>query len=60
MPYDRLWIDGKWEASVGGKSLSIENPVNGQIIAEVPDASRADVDKAVKALSASAARHSSA
>jgi len=49
MPYDRLWIDGKWEASVGGKSLSIENPVNGQIIAEVPDASRADVDKAVKA-----------
>jgi betaine-aldehyde dehydrogenase len=49
MPYDRLWINGKWEASVGGKSLSIENPVNGQIIAEVPDASRADVDKAVQA-----------
>lgn len=45
----KLWIDGQWVDSLGGKRMSIENPVNGAIIAEVVDASREDVDRAVQA-----------
>jgi betaine-aldehyde dehydrogenase len=44
-----LWIDGKWAASNGGALMSIENPATGAKIAEVVDASRADVDAAVQA-----------
>jgi betaine-aldehyde dehydrogenase len=45
----RLWIDGKWTESQGGGVLSIEDPATGEKIAEVVDASRADVDRAVQA-----------
>jgi betaine-aldehyde dehydrogenase len=45
----KLWIDGKWQDTVGGKRMSIENPATGKEIAEVIDASRADVDRAVQA-----------
>ncbi|MBL8162801.1 MAG: gamma-aminobutyraldehyde dehydrogenase [Anaerolineae bacterium] len=45
----KLWIDGQWVDSQGGKRMSVENPVNGAIIAEVVDASREDVDRAVQA-----------
>jgi betaine-aldehyde dehydrogenase len=45
----KLWIDGKWEDTEGGKLMSIENPATGKEIAEVIDASRADVDRAVQA-----------
>jgi len=45
----KLWIDGKWEDTQGGKMMSIENPATGEKIAEVVDASRADVDRAVQA-----------
>ncbi|MFN8418810.1 MAG: gamma-aminobutyraldehyde dehydrogenase [Anaerolineae bacterium] len=44
----KLWIDGKWVAGKGGK-MSIENPATGKPIAEVVDAAREDVDKAVQA-----------
>ncbi len=45
----KLWIDGAWTDSSGGDRMVIENPANGQTIATVVDASRADVDRAVQA-----------
>jgi betaine-aldehyde dehydrogenase len=45
----KLWIDGKWEDSKGGKMMPIEDPATGKKIAEVVDGSREDVDGAVQA-----------
>ncbi|MBV6393369.1 MAG: Gamma-aminobutyraldehyde dehydrogenase [Anaerolineales bacterium] len=45
----KLWIDGKWEATKGGKMMAVENPATGKKFAEVIDASREDVDRAVQA-----------
>ena len=45
----KLWINNQWVDSVGGGTLSVENPATGQKIAEVVDASREDVDRAVQA-----------
>lgn len=45
----KLWIDGRWQDTQGGKMMAIENPATGVVIAEVIDASRADVDRAVQA-----------
>ena len=45
----RLWINGQWADSKGGSILTIENPATCEKIAEVVDASREDVDRAVKA-----------
>jgi betaine-aldehyde dehydrogenase len=45
----KLWIDGAWTDSKGGGVMSIENPSNGQKIADVVDANREDVDRAVQA-----------
>jgi len=45
----KLWINGQWADSRGGGVLSVENPATGETLAEVPDASREDVDRAVQA-----------
>ncbi|HEX5944073.1 MAG TPA: gamma-aminobutyraldehyde dehydrogenase [Anaerolineales bacterium] len=45
----KLWIDGKWEDTQGGSTMSIEDPTTGKEIAEVIDASREDVERAVQA-----------
>ncbi len=45
----KLWINGEWADSHGGGVLTIENPATRETLAEVPDASRADVDRAVQA-----------
>ncbi|EKJ88479.1 betaine-aldehyde dehydrogenase [Leptospira meyeri] len=45
----KLWIDGKWTNTSGGKLMDIEDPATGKKIAKVIDASAADVDKAAKA-----------
>ncbi len=45
----KLWIDGKWQDSKGGKMMAIENPATGKNFAEVVDASKEDVDRAVQA-----------
>ncbi|MEZ4863503.1 MAG: gamma-aminobutyraldehyde dehydrogenase [Caldilineaceae bacterium] len=47
----QLWINGEWTPSVGGGVMAIENPATGEKIAEVVNASRADVDRAVTAAS---------
>jgi betaine-aldehyde dehydrogenase len=45
----KLWIDGKWVESQGGGKMAVENPATGAKIAEVVDASPADVNLAVEA-----------
>jgi betaine-aldehyde dehydrogenase len=45
----KLWIDGNWEDTQGGSVMSIEDPTNGKKIADVIDAGRQDVDRAVQA-----------
>jgi betaine-aldehyde dehydrogenase len=45
----RLWINGQWTDSQDGERMAIENPATGEKIAEVVDASPADVDAAVQA-----------
>src|SRR5574341_616345 len=45
----RLRINGQWVDSQQGGRMQIENPATGEVIAEVVDASRADVDRAVQA-----------
>jgi betaine-aldehyde dehydrogenase len=45
----KLWIDGEWQDTQGGSMKSIEDPTTGNPIAEVVDASREDVDRAVQA-----------
>jgi betaine-aldehyde dehydrogenase len=47
--YDKLWIDGQWAESKSRERLTVENPATGEKIAEVPNASREDVDAAVSA-----------
>ncbi len=43
------WVDGKWVEGAGGQLTAIENPATGEKIAEVPNSTAADVDRAVEA-----------
>lgn len=45
----KLWINGEWQDSDGGQVVDIENPANEETIAQVTEATRADVDRAVQA-----------
>ena len=45
----KLWINGKFTGSNGGGTMEIENPATRDTVAQVVDASRADVDAAVQA-----------
>lgn len=46
---NRLWINGQWADSKGGGRTRVEDPSTGATLAEVADASREDVDRAVRA-----------
>ncbi len=46
---DTLWIGGDWVSSEGGDTIEVISPHTEQVIATVPEASTADVDKAVVA-----------
>jgi betaine-aldehyde dehydrogenase len=48
----KLWINGQWQDTKGGSLMSIEDPATGKGIAEVINASREDVDRAVQAAKA--------
>jgi len=52
MQTHQLWINGRWTDSKGNRRMSIENPVTGEIIADVVDATPEDVDRAVQAAKA--------
>ncbi|HET6248810.1 MAG TPA: aldehyde dehydrogenase family protein [Tepidisphaeraceae bacterium] len=45
----KMLIDGKWVDSASGKTFETLNPATGQVIANVAEGDKADVDKAVKA-----------
>ncbi|XP_050668755.1 aldehyde dehydrogenase, mitochondrial isoform X10 [Leptidea sinapis] len=47
--YTGLFINNEWVKSSDGKTFKTENPATGQVIAEVQQGGKADVDKAVKA-----------
>ncbi len=48
-PQHPLLIDGKWQDSVSGKTFPTINPATGEVICQVAEADKADVDLAVKA-----------
>jgi aldehyde dehydrogenase (NAD+) len=45
----KMLIDGKWVDSASGKTFETINPATGEVIANVAEGDKADVDKAVKA-----------
>jgi aldehyde dehydrogenase (NAD+) len=45
----KLFIDGQWVDSESGKTFTTPNPATGETLAEVSEADKADVDKAVTA-----------
>ena len=45
----QLFIDGQWVDSESGKTFSTPNPATGETLAEVAEADKADIDKAVVA-----------
>ena len=45
----KLWINGQWQDTQGGSLMPIEDPATGKQIAEVVNAGREDVDRAVQA-----------
>lgn len=50
VPRELMLIDGEYSESEGGEFISVENPSRrGAIVAEVPRANEADVDRAVNA-----------
>ncbi len=44
-----LYIDGKYVPSAAGNTFQTINPANGEVLAEVHEAGKADVDSAVEA-----------
>src|SRR5207302_11415698 len=44
-----MFIGGEWVSGSGNASQEIINPATGEVIAEVPKGTEADVDRAVKA-----------
>lgn len=49
------FVGGKWVSAEDGKTIDVTNPARGDVIAQVPDLSRAEVAKAIAA--AETARH---
>jgi len=45
----QLFIDGQWVDAESGKTFSTPNPATGETLAEVAEADKADIDKAVSA-----------
>jgi betaine-aldehyde dehydrogenase len=45
--YDRLFIGGEWVSPAGSGTIDVINPTTEEVAGRVPDATEADVDKAV-------------
>jgi len=45
----KMLIDGKWVPAVSGKTFPTYNPATGEVLAQIAEGDRADVDAAVKA-----------
>jgi aldehyde dehydrogenase (NAD+) len=46
---DKFFIGGEWVAPAGNDTLAVISPSTEEVIAKVPDATTADVDRAVAA-----------
>src|SRR5438874_8025390 len=44
-----LFIGGKWQDSASGKTFATTNPSTGEVICQVAEGDKADIDLAVKA-----------
>jgi betaine-aldehyde dehydrogenase len=49
MQTHKMWIGGEWVAASDGGLRDVINPADGSVIARVPEATKADVEKAVRA-----------
>jgi betaine-aldehyde dehydrogenase len=47
--YEAMFIDGKWVESAAGKRIPVYDPSTEEVIAEIPDASVSEVDRAIAA-----------
>jgi len=47
--FSQLFINNEWVDAESGKTFQTKNPATGEVIAEVQEADKADVDKAVQA-----------
>jgi len=45
----KMLIDGKWVDSISGKKFSTYNPATGEVLAQIAEGDREDIDLAVKA-----------
>ncbi|HET9537533.1 MAG TPA: aldehyde dehydrogenase family protein, partial [Mesorhizobium sp.] len=45
----KLLIDGQWVDAASGKTFPVENPATGEVIAQVAEGDKKDIDRAVKA-----------
>src|ERR1700692_583996 len=45
----KMLINGKWVSSISGKTFATYNPATGEILAQVAEGDRQDIDEAVKA-----------
>src|SRR5262245_24283528 len=43
----RMYIGGAWVAASGGRTMRVANPATGETLAELPDAAREDVWRAI-------------
>ena len=49
---DRAYVDGAWIAADAGGSFPVENPANGEILANVADCGAAETRRAIEAANA--------
>jgi len=45
----KMLIDGQWVAAASGKTFPVEDPATQEIVAHVPEGTKEDIDRAVKA-----------
>ena len=45
----QMLVDAEWVAAASGRTFAVMNPAKGEVMARVPEAEAADVDKAVRA-----------
>ena len=48
-PEVKLFIDGKWTAAEGGKTIDVYNPATNEVIGKVASAGKGDLDRALAA-----------
>lgn len=49
IPFFKMFIDGIWVKSDSDKTINVDTPIDGSIIARVSNASKEDIDKAINA-----------